>query len=345
MQHANNQCYEMHVAVKGNRSTRLVYQPAKHIKSPQYHGLSTGKSSGPISPSQLGGRHSYSVVTAPMIVLDWLKLQKQNSKYKGLLTQTFTLAEGSQISRHEDTRQLRVPPPALIQGSKWVANERAKQGPISEENNTDHQGPTPSTLQMVVYTTEIEDDTRIYFLEDYDSSHAGSQQMFISSPPASPHAGSKLKEVEKIVASLDSRIMSIDSRMLSMDSRHTPKRACYDKIDTVSGNVKSSQTSLKTTVLHHLTEHQIQLASDLGFVKIQLVELVVHLKKAGDAKKGEGGQSGSRPWEGSGRQGEGPNSTSGKGSSPRYRRGEDSNIFLRGANGFEQHRTKSYRSY
>ncbi|KZV35818.1 Fibronectin type III domain-containing protein isoform 1 [Dorcoceras hygrometricum] len=45
MQHANNQCYEMHVAVKGMGSTRPVYQPAKHIKSPQYHGLSTGKSS------------------------------------------------------------------------------------------------------------------------------------------------------------------------------------------------------------------------------------------------------------------------------------------------------------
>ncbi|KZV39351.1 hypothetical protein F511_44966 [Dorcoceras hygrometricum] len=45
MQHANNQCYEMHVAVKGNQSTRPVHQPANHIKSPQYHGLSTGKSS------------------------------------------------------------------------------------------------------------------------------------------------------------------------------------------------------------------------------------------------------------------------------------------------------------
>ncbi|KZV30161.1 hypothetical protein F511_16048 [Dorcoceras hygrometricum] len=179
--------------------------------------------------------------------------------------------------------------------------------PISEENNMDHQGPTPSTLQTVVYTAESEDDTRISFLEDSDSSHAGSQQVFVTSPPASPHTGSKLEEVEKIVSSLDSNIMSIDSRMLSMDSK--VKSAFCDKIDTVAGNVKSSQTSLETTILHHLTEHQIQRASDLGFVKIQLAELVDHLKMAGDAKKVEGGQSGSRPGEGSGRQGEGPSST------------------------------------
>ncbi|KZV20522.1 hypothetical protein F511_21036 [Dorcoceras hygrometricum] len=204
--------------------------------------------------------------------------------------------------------------------------------PISEENNTDHQDP--------------------------DSSHDGSQRVFVTSPPASPHTGSKLEEVKKIVASLDSRIMSIDSRMLSMDSKvksvdsrlgsmdskieqllnlqsfikhdiGISRRAFYDKIDTVAGNVKSSQTSLETTVLHHLTEHQMQLVSDLGFVKIQLAELVDHLKQAGDVKKEESGQSGSRPREGSGRQGEGPSSTRGKGLSPSYRRSEDSSRFKR----------------
>ncbi|KZV46312.1 hypothetical protein F511_21394 [Dorcoceras hygrometricum] len=101
--------------------------------------------------------------------------------------------------------------------------------------------------------------------------------MFVTSPPASPHTSSKLEEVEKVVASLDSRIMSIDSWMLSMDSKvkfvdsrlgsvdskieqllnlqyfikhdmGTSRSAFYDKIDTVAGNVKSSQTSLETTV-------------------------------------------------------------------------------------------------
>ncbi|KZV38240.1 putative inactive receptor kinase [Dorcoceras hygrometricum] len=56
---------------KENRSSRPVYQPASHLKSPLYHDVSTGKSSGPVSPSQLGGRHSYLLVTAPMIVLDF----------------------------------------------------------------------------------------------------------------------------------------------------------------------------------------------------------------------------------------------------------------------------------
>ncbi|KZV29330.1 dystroglycan-like [Dorcoceras hygrometricum] len=174
-------------------------------------------------------------------------------------------------------------------------------------------------------------NTHISFLEDSDYSNTRSQQMLISSPPISPHAGSKLEEVEKIVASLDYRVMSIYSRMLPMDSKvksvdsrlgsmdskleqllnlqsfvkhnigHS-RRAFYDKIDTVAGNVKSSQTALETTVLHHLTEHQLQLANDLGFVKMQLAEFVDHFKNAGDAKKGKGGQ-GCRPGEGSGGQG------------------------------------------
>ncbi|KZV33690.1 phosphoglycerate mutase-like [Dorcoceras hygrometricum] len=77
------------------------------------------------------------------------------------------------------------------------------------------------------------------------------------------------------------------------------ERAFHDKIDAVVGNVKSSQKSLETTVLNHLTEHQIQLASVLGFVKMKLAELVDHFKNAGDAKKGKGGQ-GSRSGDGSG---------------------------------------------
>ncbi|KZV56915.1 hypothetical protein F511_21806 [Dorcoceras hygrometricum] len=57
-----------------------------------------------------------------------------------------------------------------------------------------------------------------------------------------------------------------------------------------------------------------------------LKELVNHLKKTGDAKKGEGGQI-SRQGEGPSRQGEGPRSTRGKGSS--YKRGEGSSIYKR----------------
>ncbi|KZV48439.1 mediator-associated protein 1-like [Dorcoceras hygrometricum] len=45
MQHAINQCYECMRAVKGSQSARPVEQPANHIMSPLYHGLSTGKSS------------------------------------------------------------------------------------------------------------------------------------------------------------------------------------------------------------------------------------------------------------------------------------------------------------
>ncbi|KZV20364.1 scopoletin glucosyltransferase [Dorcoceras hygrometricum] len=123
MQHAINQCYECMSLSKeisqldrcNNRqiiTCRLyttVYQPGNH--------------------------RSVIIGARQPITARRLKPLKQSLKYKGLLTQTFTLTEGSQISRHEDTRQLRVPPPALIQGSKRVSNERAKQGESSATKN------------------------------------------------------------------------------------------------------------------------------------------------------------------------------------------------------------------
>ncbi|KZV35895.1 hypothetical protein F511_19987 [Dorcoceras hygrometricum] len=114
-----------------------------------------------------------------------------------------------------------------------------------------------------------------------DSSHDGSQQVFVSSPPATRHADIKLEE-----------------------------RAFYDKMDTVASNVASSQTSLETSLVRQLSEHQYQLASDFDFVKLQLAELVNYLKVTGDDKKGEGGQSrGFEEVQGPSRQGEGPSST------------------------------------
>ncbi|KZV54797.1 protein NETWORKED 2D [Dorcoceras hygrometricum] len=66
------------------------------------------------------------------------------------------------------------------------------------------------------------------------------------------------------------------------------KRSFYTKMDEVVANVISSQTALQTSLVHQFTEHQLQIASELDFVKIQLAELVNHLKDAGDAKRGKG---------------------------------------------------------
>ncbi|KZV57174.1 hypothetical protein F511_13409 [Dorcoceras hygrometricum] len=174
----------------------------------------------------------------------------------------------------------------------------------SEVADMDHQGPNTSNLQMVVYTGEREENTCIYFEEDADSSHAGSQQVFVSSPPACHDADIKLEEHDF----------------------GTYKRAIYAKMGTVAANVVSSQTSLETSLVRQFTEHQLQIASEPDYVKLQLEELVNHLKELGDARKGEGGQSG-RPGEGPSRQGEGPSSTMDKG--PNYRRGEGSSSYKR----------------
>ncbi|KZV23125.1 hypothetical protein F511_25086 [Dorcoceras hygrometricum] len=191
--------------------------------------------------------------------------------------------------------------------------------PISEANNTDHQDLSPSNLQMVVYNVHREENTRISYEEDVDSSHADSK-----------------------VISLDSKVISLDSKVHSMNSRvsldslveellniqtfmkhdfKTYKRGFYDKMDTVAANVTSSQTSLETSLVHQLTEHQLQLASDLDFVKLQLEELFNHLKEIGDAKKRKGGQcSGFGGSRGPSSKGPGPSSKRGEGTSSSKKR-------------------------
>ncbi|KZV34410.1 hypothetical protein F511_34719 [Dorcoceras hygrometricum] len=62
--------------------------------------------------------------------------------------------------------------------------------------------------------------------------------------------------------------------------------AFYQRMDEVVSNVRSSQTTFETSLVHQFTEHQLQIASDLDFVKMQLAELVNHLKEVSDAKKG-----------------------------------------------------------
>ncbi|KZV52733.1 hypothetical protein F511_16948 [Dorcoceras hygrometricum] len=134
---------------------------------------------------------------------------------------------------------------------------------------------------MVTYTPESEEETQLSFLESSESSHAGSQRMFISSPPDSTQAISKLDEVDNAVASIDSRMIYmeskltyVDSRTLSIDSKMQSmefklrsmishierlldtqtflkldyghhKGIIYEKVDTFSSTGKSSQTALE----------------------------------------------------------------------------------------------------
>ncbi|KZV21986.1 hypothetical protein F511_37305 [Dorcoceras hygrometricum] len=72
-----------HKCQQGNRSARPVHQPANHIKSPLYHGLSTGKSSvrdhrGPSAhhSSAVDTRIRYKTSPTPT------KTESHNSKYR-----------------------------------------------------------------------------------------------------------------------------------------------------------------------------------------------------------------------------------------------------------------------
>ncbi|KZV18838.1 cysteine-rich receptor-like protein kinase 10-like [Dorcoceras hygrometricum] len=163
MQYAIKQCYECMRLSKeisqlgrcNNRqiiSCRLyttVYQPGNH----------RSVIIGARQPSQLGGRHSYPVVTAPTIALDFSGTTQQSASHnvvpkQALATRTelkstrnaHPKAHASRRRTHRlflksfELQQLRVSTPALIQRLKWVANERAKQGESSATKIVKNKG-------------------------------------------------------------------------------------------------------------------------------------------------------------------------------------------------------------
>ncbi|KZV48101.1 hypothetical protein F511_02714 [Dorcoceras hygrometricum] len=110
-------------------------------------------------PSQLGGRHSYPVVTAPTIALDFSGTTQQSASHnvapnQALATRTeLNSTRNAHPKAHASRRthaqiflksfelqQLRVSTPALIQRLKRVATERAKQGKSSATKIVKNKG-------------------------------------------------------------------------------------------------------------------------------------------------------------------------------------------------------------
>ncbi|KZV31248.1 hypothetical protein F511_13042 [Dorcoceras hygrometricum] len=72
-----------------------------------------------------------------------------------------------------------------------------------EANNTDHQGPSPSNLQMIVYNENREENNSS--THDKGSTQASPQQVLVSSPQENPDVDVKFKEMQNVFASLDYR--------------------------------------------------------------------------------------------------------------------------------------------
>ncbi|KZV58740.1 hypothetical protein F511_18765 [Dorcoceras hygrometricum] len=114
--------------------------------------------------------------------------------------------------------------PSIHSGQSASMRFYIDSNPSSSANSTSSDSPSTHiedlviNLQMVVYNESIEE--RIDFLDsenNEDSFHNGSQQVFVSSPPTTIHADSKLEAVEKAVVSLDSRMDSMDSTVQAID--------------------------------------------------------------------------------------------------------------------------------
>ncbi|KZV22334.1 hypothetical protein F511_05288 [Dorcoceras hygrometricum] len=84
----------------------------------------------------------------------------------------------------------------------------------SNANNEDRQGPSSSGLQIVVYTEQEEEITSADNREEYPSWSATNKCF---ETQADLDADNKLKEVQKVVLSLESKIVSMDLSDVSLD--------------------------------------------------------------------------------------------------------------------------------
>ncbi|KZV33482.1 hypothetical protein F511_34577 [Dorcoceras hygrometricum] len=93
------------------------------------------------------------------------------------------------------------------------------------------------------------------------------------SSPSSP-------KVKRVLESLDSKIdMVRDTQTYMKHESDISRRILSKKIDEVVANVNSSLKKLETRLVRQFIEHQLQIASDLDFMKMQLAELVNHFKR------------------------------------------------------------------
>ncbi|KZV35419.1 hypothetical protein F511_35653 [Dorcoceras hygrometricum] len=123
--------------------------------------------------------------------------------------------------------------------------------PRSSANSASSDSPSTTrilvnNLQMVVYNESREE--RIDFLDsenNEDSFHDGSQQVFVSCPPATIHADITLEAVEKVVVSLDSCMGSMDSKVQAIDSRVKSMDSRLRSLDSKVEQLLNIQTFMK----------------------------------------------------------------------------------------------------
>ncbi|KZV26596.1 hypothetical protein F511_34992 [Dorcoceras hygrometricum] len=217
----------------------------------------------------------------------------------------------------------------ILMNSIWIKaqgeQEHVQLNSLTEKQVQLGSGSDPTLIvdPSVYLVDTVQDPESHTIFNEHDTDHQGLSPSNLRMSPSSPHDNSKLVEMDKPVASIDSRMMYMESNLTSLDSRtlsidlkmHSMesklcsmgshieqlmdtqtslkldfgrhKHIVYDKVNQLAGNVTSSQTALETSIICQLAGQQHQLTTDLDMVKLQLAELVEHFKRVGDAKKGE----------------------------------------------------------
>ncbi|KZV58332.1 hypothetical protein F511_32208 [Dorcoceras hygrometricum] len=124
----------------------------------------------------------------------------------------------------------------------------------------DPAGSAPGGSQPFWFTdvryTAYRDNNNVEDEEDF--AQAGLQPINFSRPQANLDAASEIKDVKRIVESLDSKVDKIrDNQTYMKHESEISRRNLSKKIDQVVANVNSSQTGLETNLVRQFTEHQL----------------------------------------------------------------------------------------
>ncbi|KZV37852.1 peroxidase [Dorcoceras hygrometricum] len=189
--------------------------------------------------------------------------------------------------------------------------------PISEENSTNHQGPTPSEMPIVVYIEQHDDTDREIKAEPV--SQAGPE-------PISLPTIQFMETTTKELTNMTDRVSSLDLTFARMwddtdiTRHHTTqlKKQIENvvdgleiKIDVLKSNLsrklvdnQQNLAALETNMVCHYADSHQQFVDELALVKSQLAEKIQCIRELRDAKKREGGQSSKKSEGPSSRKGE-----------------------------------------
>ncbi|KZV28632.1 hypothetical protein F511_38357 [Dorcoceras hygrometricum] len=172
----------------------------------------------------------------------------------------------------------------LVNHLKDLSDSKKRECESNSDSKEEHQVPDSFDLEIVYYT-----EKRANIEGRSNFAQTGPHPVNISTrTPIDFDIVSEFKSMKRVVAYLETSVthMRDDQTYMKYDSKIV-RQAFYRKMDEVVASVNTYKSALETNVVRKIDESHQHFANEMTLVRLQLAELVNHLKDLSDAKKRE----------------------------------------------------------